>query len=234
MNEPGWIERSRPFLEAIDRWYQALPAVHMKDLFLSPARVAVLCVDLTNDAVAGGALADPQIRAVVPAIVSLLQSAYNQGVRYFLLPQDAHPPAAQEFSALPAHSIAGTPGAETIPEVRELPFAHLFQVWPKNSLNAFLETPLGEWVDVHGGVNIYIVVGAGTDLGIYQLAMHLRLQANARNLTRHVIVPANCVATYHTEGNTAAGAFPHEGALLHRLFLYHMALNGVRVVKELL
>jgi len=233
MSERDWIERGQPFLEAVDRWYQALPAVRMQDLFLSPARVAVLCVDLTVGSVASGALAGPQVRAIVPAIISLLQSAYSLGVRYFLLLQDAHPPTAQEFAALPSHSVTGTPEAETVPEVRELPFAHLFQVWPKNSLNAFLETPLGEWVDVHSGVNIYIVVGAGTDLGVYHLAMHLRLQANARNLTRHVIVPANCVATYHREATTPTGAFPHEGELLHRLFLYHMALNGVRVVKEM-
>ena len=38
-----------------------------------------------------------------------------------------------------------------------------------------------------------------------------------------------------TEVETARqiGALPHDGDLLHRLFLYHMALNGIRVVREL-
>ncbi|NTV36699.1 MAG: cysteine hydrolase, partial [Anaerolineaceae bacterium] len=30
------------------------------------------------------------------------------------------------------------------------------------------------------------------------------------------------------------GGFPHPGDLLHATFLYHMALNGIEVVKEVL
>ena len=29
------------------------------------------------------------------------------------------------------------------------------------------------------------------------------------------------------------GALPHDGDLLHRLFLYHLALNGVSVVRSM-
>ena len=61
--------------------------------------------------------------------------------------------------------------------------------------------------------------------------MHLRLEANARQLARRVIVPADCVATYDLDVETAAqiSAMPHPGDLLHALFLYHMRLNGVEV-----
>jgi nicotinamidase-related amidase len=235
MDETNWIERSRPFLEAVEAWYRALPSISLRDLCLSPARVAVFCVDLVVGFCYEGPLSSPRVAAIVPPIVDLFQRAYDLGVRYFLLPQDQHPRQAVEFEAFGPHCLVGTREAETVPELRALPFSHLFQIIPKNSLNAALETGLNDWVDVHPGVHIYIVVGDCTDLCVYQLAMHLRLRANAKGLKRRVIVPANCVDTYDlpVERARELGLLPHDGDLLHRLFLYHMALNGVEVVREL-
>ena len=83
----------------------------------------------------------------------------------------------------------------------------------------------------------YIVVGDCTDLCVYQLAMHLRLRHNARNVPDiDVVVPANAVDTYDLSPEAAReiGAMPHPGDFFHHVFLYHMALNGIRVVRELL
>jgi hypothetical protein len=65
--------------------------------------------------------------------------------------------------------------------------------------------------------------------------MHLRLDANARQLNRKVIVPANCVDTYDrpVSAARAEGGLPHPGDLLHAVFLYHMALNGVEIAKSI-
>jgi hypothetical protein len=64
--------------------------------------------------------------------------------------------------------------------------------------------------------------------------MHLLTQANARQMQRRVIVPANCVDTYDLPTETAiqAGLTPHPADLMHALFLYHMALNGVEIVQS--
>ncbi len=236
MNERNWIDRSRPFLEAVEAWYRALPSVPLKDLCLSPAQVAVFCVDLLVGFCYEGPLSSPRVAAIVPPIVDLFRRAYDLGVRYFLLPQDRHPRQAVEFEAFGPHCIAGTREAETVPELQALPFASLFQIIPKNSLNAALETGLNDWVDVHPGVNTYIVVGDCTDLCVYQLAMHLRLRANAKGQKRRIVLPANCVDTYDlpVEQARSLGLLPHDGDLLHRLFLYHMALNGIEVVRELI
>jgi hypothetical protein len=80
------------------------------------------------------------------------------------------------------------------------------------------------------------VVGNCTDLCVYQLAMHLRVRHNARNVPGvSVIVPANAVDTYDLPVETASaiGAMPHPGDFFHQVFLYHMALNGIQVVREL-
>jgi hypothetical protein len=105
----------------------------------------------------------------------------------------------------------------------------------KNSINSVLGTGLDDWVIDHPEKDTFIVVGDCTDLCTYQLAMYLRLDANNRMLERRVIVPANAVDTYDMPVELArkVGALPHDGDLMHAVFLYHMALNGVEVVSEL-
>ena len=50
-----------------------------------------------------------------------------------------------------------------------------------------------------------------------------------------VIVPENAVQTYDMPVETASaiGALPHHGDFMHLVFLYHMRLNGVEVVREI-
>jgi hypothetical protein len=50
-----------------------------------------------------------------------------------------------------------------------------------------------------------------------------------------VIVPANCTQTWHLSVDDARDGpkMPHHGDMLHATFLYHMALNGIEVVKEI-
>ncbi len=80
-------------------------------------------------------------------------------------------------------------------------------------------------------MDIFIVVGDCTDLCTYQLAMHLRLDANARQLQRRVILPVDCVDTYDMpfEKAAAIGAIPHPAAFIHAVFLHNMHLNGVEI-----
>ena len=105
---------------------------------------------------------------------------------------------------------------------------------PKNSIHSGLNTGLNEWIAAHPEVDTYVVVGDCTDLCTYQLAMHLRLDANARQLQRRVLVPVECVDTYDRPVDVAVeqGGLPHPADLLHAVFLYHMALNGVEVVRR--
>lgn len=81
-----------------------------------------------------------------------------------------------------------------------------------------------------------IVVGNCTDLCVYNLTMHLRLRANAYSLKKQrVIVPANAVDTFDMSVDVArnVGGMAHPGNFFHYLFLYHMVINGVQVVKEI-
>ncbi|MGH2618429.1 MAG: cysteine hydrolase family protein [Thermomicrobiales bacterium] len=183
-----------------------------------------------------GNLASERVDALTEPVVDLFRRAHELGVRHFVLAQDTHDPQTPEFEAWPIHCVRGTEEAETIPELKALPFADLFTVIEKNSLHPAHETEFDAWLDAHPELRTAIVVGNCTDLCVYQAAMHLRLRHNARNVPgMTVIVPANAVDTYDlpAEVARAAGAMPHHGDFLHQVFLYHMALNGIDVVREL-
>ncbi len=231
------IEQSRLFLEWLVEWERSLPSLRWADLIRQtpPERMGVFCVDMNNGFCHQGNLASPRVHALIPVVRRLFEAAHQAGVRQFVLPLDTHRPDAVEFHDFPLHCVAGTPEAETIPELQTLPFADLFRVFPKNSLSAAHETGLDGWLDAHPDLGAALVCGNCTDLCVHQLTMHLKLRANARNQALRVIVPANCVQTYDlpVAAARAIGALPHDGDLLHLIFLYHLRLNGAEVVREI-
>jgi hypothetical protein len=94
---------------------------------------------------------------------------------------------------------------------------------------------LDGWLAAHPRVTTFLVAGDCTDLCVHQLAMHLRLRANALNLRdARVILPVDAVDTFDLPVPVAEeiGAMPHHGDLLHLIFLYNMAQNGVEVVRR--
>lgn len=231
------IEQSRLFLEWLVEWERSLPDLRWANLTRAvPAeRIGVFCVDMTNGFCHEGNLASPRVRNLIPAVRRLFEDAHRAGGRQFVLPQDTHRQDALEFHDFPLHCVAGTTEAETVAELQELPFADLFQVFPKNTISISQDTGLDAWLDAHADLGAALVCGDCTDLCVYNLMMYLKLRANARHQALRVIVPANCVQTYDLPVATAReiGALPHDGDLLHLIFLYHMRLNGAEVVREM-
>ncbi len=227
--------QSEAFLGFLDGWSGALPALNLADVLRTPTRTAILSVDVTNGFCNEGALASPRVGRIVDPIVRLFKGAWGLGLRHILLIQDTHEPDAVEFGAWPAHCVRGTPESRPVTEILELPFFDQVQVLPKNSISSNLNTGLPAWISAHPEVDTFIAVGDCTDLCTYQLAMYLRLEANDRQLARRVLVPADCSDTYDRSVEIAAqqGGLPHPADLLHAVFLYHMALNGVEVVSTL-
>ena len=227
---------NKPFLDWLARWQESLPEVSLEAVISDPDRVALVSQDLLKGFCNQGPLASPRSASIVPGVASLFQRVHDLGGRHFLLLQDTHAPDAVEFSAFPPHCVAGTVESETIDELNDLPFSNLFTVLPKNSISSSVGTGLEAWLEDHPAVTTFIVVGVCTDICVYHVAMFLRVRANVLGQREaRVIVPADCVQTYDMPVKTAVelGAFPHDGDLLHSLFLYQMALNGVEVVGRL-
>ncbi len=235
--QAAFLASHRPFLEWLVEWKANLPTQHWGDLTreVQASQMGLFCVDMVNGFCHEGNLASPRVCALIPAIQRLFEGAYQVGVRQFVLPQDTHRHDAVEFQDFPLHCVEGTTESEMIPELQELPFADLFQVVPKNSLSASHGTTLDSWLDQHPDLRLAIIAGNCTDLCAHQLSMHLKLRANARNVPMRVMVPENCVQTYDLPVQTARelGALPHDGDLLHLVFLYHLRLNGAEVVRAI-
>lgn len=236
MPQQRLTESSAPFLDYVQSWYETLPSASLDDVIgKEPLRVAVFCVDVIVGFCKTGALASERVNTIVAPIAELFTAAHERGVRHFVLPQDTHDPDAVEFAQFAPHCIRGTEESDTVPELLALPFASDYTIVPKNSIGAFVGTTLSAWMSDHPNIDTCIVVGDCTDLCTNQLAMHLRLDANARQLQRRVVLVENCVQTFDLPVDVAQqiGAFPHPGDFYHLVFLHHMAQNGVEIVSRL-
>lgn len=228
-------EQAKPFLNTLEGWTASRTALPITAAAPDPGKAAILSVDVINGFCYEGPLSSPRVAGIVEPIRRLFERAWEHGLRHFVLSQEQHEPDAVEFAQFPAHCVRGTWEAETVEAFKKLPFFEQMTVIGKNSINPGLNTGLPGWLEAHSQVDTFIVTGDCTDLCTYQLAMFLRLDANARQVSRRVIVPANCVQTYDLPVEVASGlgALPHPGDLLHAVFLYHMQLNGVEVVAEI-
>lgn len=228
-------QRSAPYLDYIEAWLMGLPELAL-DAIVGAAgsteQVAIVSVDLIVGFCHSGPLSSPRVASILPAVRGLFEHAHAVGIDNIVLTQDTHRPDAEEFSSYPAHCVAGTEESRTAPELASLPFADTFAIVEKNSISSVIEPAFITWESVNGPFSTYIVVGDCTDLCVYQAAMALKLRSVAQHLGQRIIVPADCVETYDIPVETAAqiGAQPHDGDLLHHVFLHSMAQNGVEVV----
>jgi nicotinamidase-related amidase len=229
-------DRSVEYLDYLAKWSSELSLVQIPGEKITSDKISVMVVDMTKGFCDQGALSSKRVRAVVKPILNLLQDAWKAGVRNIYLLNDTHEADAVEFQAFPPHCVKGTEESQPIDEILELEFFDQITKIPKNSISSSLDTSLSDILSRNTDLTHFIVVGNCTDLCVYQMAMYLRLDANARqDAKRRIIVPENCVATYDTglETAKALGAIPHPGDLFHAIFLHHLSLNGVEVVKRI-
>ncbi len=236
MNSEQFITQSKPFIDYILTWKDGLTPLPLSEIIATqPHKVAVVSVDIINGFCYEGPLASPRVASLVEPIAALFEQTHAAEIRHFILTQDTHPADAVEFANFPPHCIRDTSESEAVDRFKQLSFFNEFKIFPKQSLNSIIGTDFGGWLEAHPEVDTFITVGDCTDLCTHQLAMHLKLRANVLNQKIRVILPVNCVDTYDLPVAIAQeiGALPHDGEFLHTIFLYHMRLNGVEVVSEI-
>lgn len=227
--------RSAPYIDHIERWLAELPDDRLVDIVAAAGateRVALVSVDLVVGFCHTGPLSSQRVAGILPAVRALFKRAHEIGIRHIVLTQDTHRPDAEEFSSYPPHCVAGTDESQTAPELASLPFAEQYTIIEKNSISSIIEPAFTEWEMAHGPFSTYIIVGDCTDLCVYQAAMALKIRSVAQHLGQRVLIPADCVETYDVSVGTALeiGALPHDGDLLHHVFLHSMAQNGIEIV----
>ena len=228
-------QRSTSYLDFLEGWLAGLPNLALADVITDAGsidRVAIVSVDLIVGFCHSGPLSSPRVAAILPEVRALLERAHAAGITKIALAQDTHRPDAEEFGSYPAHCVVDTEESLTAPELSSLPFADQFTVIEKNSISSIIDPGYLEWETANGPFSTYLIVGDCTDLCVYQAAMALKVRSVSQHLGQRVIVPENCVATYDIPVDTAAriGAQPHDGDLLHHVFLHSMAQNGIEIV----
>ena len=190
-------------------------------------------MDVINGFCKFGSLASERVGQIVPPTARLLEAPRDLGVTRVAVLRDSHHPEAPEFEQFAPHCQDGTEEAALVDELAGLSHAHTFADFPKNSISAWHgHDAVSDWVASQeaAGVSTFVVCGDCTDLCVYQTAMALKLTANARNRRATVVVSAETVETYDLPVDVAQrlGAMPHDGDLLHAVFLYHLRSTGCR------
>ena len=185
---------------------------------LAAERTALVVIDMVNGFAREGALASPQVTALIPHVTALVRRCGELGIARIAL-SDCHTSHSAEFASFPSHCQEGTEEAELVGELQEV--GGLLHI-SKNSTNGFLEEEFLRWLGTHPDVDTFLVAGDCTDICIQQFALTLKAHFNRLDLTSRVIVPADAVATYDAPG--------HNAALCHLMALCNMRTGGVEIV----
>jgi nicotinamidase-related amidase len=172
-----------------------------------PAHTALIIVDMQNDFVdPRGRLCVGAAQATVPAIVLLRDLAHAHGL-LVVYTQDWHRPDDPEFTLWGTHAVAGTWGAEIVPDLTPAPDDLIVR---KLRYDAFYGTSLDHELRQR---RIASVIVAGTVSNI--CVLHTAGSAALRGL--QIVVPVDAVS--------ALTDFDQHAALRQVTFLYRGTLT---------
>lgn len=173
---------------------------------------ALLVVDMLNDFVTGK-IENPRAETIIPWIAELLQKARSDDEWMVVYANDAHLPGDFELKVWGEHAMAGTRGAEIIPE---LAAAETDFVLPKRAYSSFHETGLDPLLRQFG-VDEVVLTGQHTNICV----RHTTADAFFRGY--RVVVPRDAVEAISKED--------HESGLKYLEAIYKVDLPHT---KELL
>ena len=126
-------------------------------------RPAVIVADMLVDFVTG-ALANPPSQECIEPIARLLSAARERGWP-ICYANDAHLPGDMEETLWGLHALAGTPGAQVIPELAPQPGDFAF---PKRWYSGFHETGLDMYLK-QSGIDTVILTGQHAQFVLVEL-----------------------------------------------------------------
>jgi nicotinamidase-related amidase len=163
------------------------------------AKAAILVVDMLNDFVTG-ALKCPRAEAIVPKTAELLGAARAEGIPVIFC-NDAHLKGIDhELQLWGDHAIAGTPGAQVIPELKQTSQDY---VVPKRRYSGFFHTDL-DLLLKELGVDTVIMTGLHTHMCVRHTS------ADAYQLGYDVVVAKDATNSFTEEDYVSGLKYLHE------------------------
>lgn len=209
-------------MEKIIKELNLLP-IELKSLPLK--NTALIVVDMVVGFVEEGILSSPRVKDMAVNLLNLNNKTKGYSKIYFV---DSHNEDAEELKSYPTHCIVNTKEEELIDELKEAVIQEdNIKVIKKNSTNGFHVPEFGIWLnEVVDKVDNFIIVGCVTDICVLQFSLSLKTYFNQINLSKRVIVPANCVETFDMPG--------HSGDEMNLFALANMQSNGIEIVSEII
>ncbi|MGD9694657.1 MAG: cysteine hydrolase family protein [Thermoleophilia bacterium] len=156
---------------------------------------AVIIVDMLDDFVTGQ-LANPRSARIIPVIAELADAARRRGWPV-VYANDAHLPGDFEERVWGPHALAGTPGAQVIPELSPRPGDLEL---PKRFYSSFYETGLDAFLR-QNGVDTVILAGQHTNICVRHTA------ADALYRGYRIVVPPDAVEAFTQEDHDSGLAY---------------------------
>ncbi|OAG28105.1 cysteine hydrolase family protein [Thermodesulfatator autotrophicus] len=151
---------------------------------------ALLVIDMINDFLdpKGALFCGEEVRSIIkPIQVKLEEFRLARSPIFYLC--DQHAPDDPEFLAFPSHAVAGSWGAEIIPELKPEPGDKII---PKTRFSGFFKTPLEELLR-QAGVKTVCLTGVCTSICVMDTA------ADAFFRDFEVVVFKDCVGDFDKE-----------------------------------
>jgi len=175
---------------------------------------ALVVIDMLNDFVTG-TIANPRAERIIPLIDELLQKARSdRGEWLVVYANDAHLPQDFELRVWGEHAMAGTPGAEIIPELAATAGDFIL---PKRTYSSFHETGLDDLLRQFRADTV-VLTGQHTNICL----RHTTADAFFRGY--HVIVPRDAVEAISDED--------HESGLRYLETIYKADLPYTKELLE--
>jgi nicotinamidase-related amidase len=147
-------------------------------------KTSLVILDMLNDFV-DGTLANPAAKPIIDPIGKLTDAARDRDDWVVIYANDAHQPGDLEFEVFGEHALAGSPGAEVVPELSP---QEGDIVVPKRFYSAFTDTDLDATCRVHN-IGKMVVVGQHTNC----CCRHTTYDAFLRGIKVAVVADATCV-----------------------------------------
>lgn len=187
---------------------------------LDQSKTVLVVIDMVNGFAKEGALYSPRIEGLIPEIGRVMQICIDRRIPIAAF-ADSHTHESPEFKRYPIHCGYNSKESEIVDE-----FRGLCRVFPKNSINGYLEEEFREWLNAHPDLNTFIVVGDCTDICISSFVLTAQADFDRRNRDSSLIVLTQGVETFDIPG-------VHDGDVYQMLGLMYMSSNGVRLVSTL-
>lgn len=203
----------------------------MKDE-LKKMKRALIIVDMIKGFADIGALADPYVHHVDDEVARLVEQFLKEGDDIIAF-QDWHTLDSEELKRFPVHCIAGSKECELVDALQ--PFEKQMKLIKKNCTSGFLTEEYQTYLKENQHfLKEIVVVGWCTDICVKDFAIPQAKYFDEFNLPIPVIVPKNCVETYHQEAHFDGPHYrkDHKRNDMNAWAFRFMEQAGVQLVKK--